>query len=178
LTGWFHDSVGADCCDAGGGKADFHALRRKFITELVKAGVQPKDAKELARHSTIVLTMDRYAHVTLKDTAAALAKLAGPTVTSGRGVAPGVAEKGNEQVQSGAMEEADPPDLSPSGETVVTLNPLPSQGVESERGHPVAIQKAEREGFEVRFAASRVPAGGRSTKWHNQSDLWLVEVAR
>jgi len=134
--------------DANGEKADFHALRHKFITELVKAGVQPKDAKELARHSTIVLTMDRYAHVTLKDTAAALAKLAGPTVTSGRGVAPGVAEKGNEQVQSGAMEEADPPDLSPSGETVVTLNPLPSQGVESERGHPVAIQKAEREGFE------------------------------
>ena len=45
--------------DAAGGKADFHALRHKFITELVKAGVQPKDAKELARHSTITLTMDR-----------------------------------------------------------------------------------------------------------------------
>ncbi len=47
--------------DANGGKADFHSLRHKFITELVKAGVQPKDAKELARHSSIVLTMDRYA---------------------------------------------------------------------------------------------------------------------
>ncbi len=64
--------------DAAGGKADFHALRHKFITELVKAGVQPKDAKELARHSTITLTMDRYAHVTLKDTAAAVSKLTGP----------------------------------------------------------------------------------------------------
>jgi hypothetical protein len=33
--------------------ADLHALRHTFITELVKAGVAPKDAKELARHSTI-----------------------------------------------------------------------------------------------------------------------------
>lgn len=35
----------------------------------------PKDAKELARHSTITLTMDRYAHVGIRDTAAAVAKL-------------------------------------------------------------------------------------------------------
>jgi integrase/recombinase XerD len=55
--------------------ADFHALRHTFITNLVKAGVQPKDAKELARHSTSTLTMDRYAHVGVRDTAAALSKL-------------------------------------------------------------------------------------------------------
>jgi len=79
LTSGFHDGVVADCCDARGGKADFHSLRHRFITELVKAGVQPKDAKELARHSTIVLTMDRYAHVTLQDSATALSKLTGPT---------------------------------------------------------------------------------------------------
>jgi integrase/recombinase XerD len=59
------------------GKADFHSLRHRFVTELVKAGVQPKDAKELARHSTIVLTMDRYAHVQIQDSAAALNKLSG-----------------------------------------------------------------------------------------------------
>ena len=41
--------------DAQGRVADFHALRHTFITELVKAGVAPKDAKELARHSTIRL---------------------------------------------------------------------------------------------------------------------------
>src|SRR5439155_1636417 len=67
--------------DSQGRVADFHALRHTFITELVKAGVAPKDAKELARHSTITLTMDRYAHVGIRDTAAAVARLTLPTGT-------------------------------------------------------------------------------------------------
>ena len=66
--------------DSAGRVADFHALRHRFVTELVKAGVAPKDAKELARHSTITLTMDRYAHVGIRDTAAAVAKLTLPTM--------------------------------------------------------------------------------------------------
>ncbi len=57
--------------DADGRQGDFHALRHTFITRLVRAGVRPKDAQTLARHSTITLTMDRYAHTTLADTAAA-----------------------------------------------------------------------------------------------------------
>jgi len=68
--------------EVGGKFADFHCLRHTFITELVKAGVQPKDAKELARHSTITLTMDRYAHVTLRDTAAAVSSLPSPPATT------------------------------------------------------------------------------------------------
>lgn len=46
---------------------DFHALRGQFITNLVLAGVHPKIAKKLARHSTITLTMDRYAKVKMDD---------------------------------------------------------------------------------------------------------------
>ncbi len=42
--------------------ADFHALRHTFITNLTRAGVHPKIAQRLARHSTITLTMDRYSH--------------------------------------------------------------------------------------------------------------------
>src|SRR5262245_58601319 len=45
--------------------ADFHSLRHTFITRLVRAGVKPKEAQALARHSTITLTMDRYAHTGL-----------------------------------------------------------------------------------------------------------------
>jgi integrase len=63
--------------DRDGNTADFHALRHTFITNPVKVGVQPKDAKELARHSTITLTMARYAHVGLADTAIAVGKLPG-----------------------------------------------------------------------------------------------------
>ncbi|MBK8205178.1 MAG: tyrosine-type recombinase/integrase [Planctomycetes bacterium] len=55
--------------------ADFHALRHTFITNLARAGVMPNVAKELARHSTITLTMDYYTHTSLGDHAAAAAKL-------------------------------------------------------------------------------------------------------
>ena len=58
--------------DAAGRVVDFHCLRHTFITRLVKAGVKPKDAQTLARHSTITLTMDRYAHVGIRDVATAL----------------------------------------------------------------------------------------------------------
>ncbi len=61
--------------DDAGRVADFHALRHTFITRLVKAGVNPKEAQTLARHSTITLTMDRYAHVGLFDAASALNSL-------------------------------------------------------------------------------------------------------
>ena len=43
--------------------ADFHALRHTFISSLARSGVHPSQAKELARHSTITLTMDVYSHV-------------------------------------------------------------------------------------------------------------------
>ncbi len=49
--------------DASGKVADFHALRHTFISNLVAGGVHPKTAQALARHSTITLTMDRYAHL-------------------------------------------------------------------------------------------------------------------
>ena len=54
------------------GYADFHALRHGYISMLVKSGVHPKVAQTLARHSTITLTMDRYTHIGLFDTVAAV----------------------------------------------------------------------------------------------------------
>ena len=60
---------------ADGRVIDFHGLRHTFITRLVKAGVKPKEAQALARHSTITLTMDRYAHTGLHDTARAVESL-------------------------------------------------------------------------------------------------------
>lgn len=57
------------------GFADFHALRHTFISNLARAGVMPNVAKELARHSTITLTMDYYTHTALGDNALAVAKL-------------------------------------------------------------------------------------------------------
>ena len=58
-----------------GEKADFHALRHSFITLLASSGVHPKVAQQLARHSTITLTMDRYSHCHLSDMNAAVGTL-------------------------------------------------------------------------------------------------------
>ena len=53
--------------DERGLVADFHALRHTFISNLANSGVHPKVAQQLARHSTITLTMDRYTHTVLSD---------------------------------------------------------------------------------------------------------------
>ena len=49
--------------DESGNVFDFHALRHQFISNLAAAGVHPRTAQELARHSDIKLTMNRYTHV-------------------------------------------------------------------------------------------------------------------
>jgi integrase len=54
---------------------DFHALRHTFGTNLAKAGVQPKVAQELLRHSDVKLTLNTYTHVGLYDLAGAVEKL-------------------------------------------------------------------------------------------------------
>jgi len=58
--------------DEAGRYADFYSLRHTFISNLAAGGVNPKTAKELARHSTISLTMDRYSHLLKGEAAAAL----------------------------------------------------------------------------------------------------------
>jgi integrase/recombinase XerD len=67
--------------DEAGRVIDFHALRHTFITRLARSGVTPKVAQALARHSTITLTLDRYAHMALADTSKALAIL--PAIPTG-----------------------------------------------------------------------------------------------
>lgn len=65
-------AAGIPYVDDAGRVADFHALRHSFISLLVQQGVHPKLAQQLARHSTITLTMDRYTHVGLVDMTTAL----------------------------------------------------------------------------------------------------------
>ena len=54
---------------------DFHALRHSFISNLARGGVHPKVAQLLARHSSIVMTMDRYTHTVRGELSDALAVL-------------------------------------------------------------------------------------------------------
>ena len=61
--------------DASNRIADFHALRHSFLTRLARSGVAPAVAKSLARHSTIMLTMDHYTHTLIEDERSALDRL-------------------------------------------------------------------------------------------------------
>ena len=57
------------------GVADFHAAgRHTYVTELLRNGTMLPEARELARHSDVRLTM-RYTHIGLDDQAKALSGL-------------------------------------------------------------------------------------------------------
>ena len=58
--------------------ADFHSCRHHFITSLERAGIRPKMAQPLARHSDIRLTLQTYTHVELHDQTAAIRALPRP----------------------------------------------------------------------------------------------------
>lgn len=65
--------------------ADFHSLRHLFITNLERAGLSPKMAQTLARHSDIRLTLGVYTHVQLHDQTAAIQSLPAPPTGDLRG---------------------------------------------------------------------------------------------
>jgi integrase len=54
---------------------DFHSLRHTFISNLAKAGIHPKLAQDLARHSSIELTMRVYTHTKIESRLEAIDKL-------------------------------------------------------------------------------------------------------
>jgi len=63
------------------GLADFHAAgRHSHITALFKSGASVTEAKELARHTDVRMTM-KYTHVGLKDQARALSNLPAPATS-------------------------------------------------------------------------------------------------
>ena len=64
-----------DYKDASGRYADVHCLRHTMVSWLAAAGVHPRIAQSLARHSTITLTMGVYSHVLVEQEKDALAKL-------------------------------------------------------------------------------------------------------
>ena len=67
--------------DDAGKVLDFHSLRHTYITRLCRAGIHPKIAQRLARHSTIQLTLDHYSHVEDEDLAPAIETV--PEIGSG-----------------------------------------------------------------------------------------------
>jgi integrase len=77
-------AAGIPFVDAAGRVFDFHALRMQFVTTLARRGVQPAVLRELARHSSIDLTLKVYTDLGIDHRAAAIGLLSPPTTTSGR----------------------------------------------------------------------------------------------
>jgi integrase len=77
----FHDARQRDDMD----HVDAHSLRHTFISRIVASGASAKVAQHLARHSTVTLTLGRYAHASLHDVSAAVDSLAGMVPSAGPG---------------------------------------------------------------------------------------------
>jgi len=87
----------ADLADAGipyvddaGRYVDFHALRHTTGSLLAVAGVHPKVAQAIMRHSTVKLTLGRYSHVYRGQESEAVGKL------------PNLSSRGSEQEEGAA----------------------------------------------------------------------------
>lgn len=78
------EAAGVRYVDSDGKVGDFHALRHTFVTRLLRAGVSPWVAQELARHTDLKLTTSRYADPRLFDTAAAVELLVLPDARDSR----------------------------------------------------------------------------------------------
>ncbi len=61
--------------NSDGEVVDFHATRHTYISEIVASGASVKTAQTLARHSTPVLTIGRYAHTNRQEMKGALDKM-------------------------------------------------------------------------------------------------------
>ena len=101
-------------CNGDGLFADFHSNRHLFITSMERAGLSPKMAQTLARHSDVRLTLGTYTHVGVHDQTAAIQSLPTPP---GRGVPP---EAGAAELQATGTDDRglDPkkvPSVVPSG---------------------------------------------------------------
>ncbi len=99
------------------GVADFHAAgRHTHITELLRNGASLPEAKELARHSDIKMTL-RYTHIGIDDQAKAVAKIKMPVRAANEHALHGRCISGVAEGQSGAL-----PDNASTGQVPHSIN--------------------------------------------------------
>jgi integrase len=109
--------------DQHGRYADFHSLRHTFVSNLGKAGVSPKVAQSLARHSDINLTMNVYSHLELAEQAEAIKTL--PPLPTGKTSAVVVPPMVPSGAQNGAQR------LSPKGTELASIGTQIGEGHQS-----------------------------------------------
>ncbi len=86
-------------CNHDGLYADFHSNRHLFITSLEQAGISPKMAQTLARHSDVRLTLGVYTHVGVHDQTAAISSLPAPPIQRPEEASASLAQTGTDGPQ-------------------------------------------------------------------------------
>ena len=110
---------------------DFHALRGQFVSSLARAGVHPKVAQQLARHSTIHLTMGAYTHLETADLAGALQAL--PALAQTLKTDPKIGTKIGTTANDNGGQQASSPVILAVVEKALqeTQKPLPGKGFDA-----------------------------------------------
>jgi hypothetical protein len=126
------DDHGRQIPDGRGRTLDRHALRVTFVSWMSRAGVSPRTAQVLARHTDIRLTMKTYTDPALLDARAAIESLpeiptspdepdevraTGTDDIRPKGVVPSVVLNDGESTRK-AMNTADATPVAPSGESL------------------------------------------------------------
>jgi hypothetical protein len=114
--------------DSQGRYADFHANRHTFITNLGRAGVNPKTAQTLARHSDIRLTMNIYSHTDLLEKTEAVRRLPGLWECFSWGSAPESQDGTNGQKTSRKAERGEEDPDSKGSSEVLAASGLAADG--------------------------------------------------
>jgi len=151
------------------GIADFHAAgRHTYITQLLRSGASLPEAKELARHSDVKMTM-RYTHIGIADQAKAVAKLPSPKTDP----KPTIARKGGKKaalqmrcISDGVERHSPSPDGNGPADTK-SENPCQCKGLVADRRQLSSTVKAEGMGFEP-----TTPCGASDF----ESDRWPIRL--
>jgi integrase len=130
------------------GIADFHAAgRHSHITELLRNGTSLSEAKELARHSDVKMTM-KYAHIGITDQAKAVARLPAPRKAALHG-----------RCISGGVRCHSPSSAGKTGDPEKSQNPCGDRGFGVECRHPANGGKVEAAGIEPASCANLTGSG-------------------
>ncbi len=129
------------------GIADFHAAgRHTYITQLLRSGASLPEAKELARHSDIKMTM-RYTHIGIDDQAKAVANLPAPK-SDPKERKPGKDGALHGRCISGGAERHSVSADGKGSGAVKSENPCVCKCLVADRRQLATIVKAEGMGFE------------------------------
>ena len=146
------------------GRADFHSLRHSFCTALAKAGVAPKVAQDLARHSDINLTLSLYSHTLVEDRAEGLNALPDlDTPAAGELAATGTTD---ERDLASVLPSCLPERLR-SDDTLCKEVTRTTRGTEKEKALANRRKRPHSQGLQVATPMGLEPTTSRSTVWHS-----------